>query len=139
MPKLQAAMPPTTVGLYACDGARASACGACVRRAGLARAEKSLGAGRQECPRHVGFEVGHASACRRAAARHLRFGGADPLVRAGRPRPAVSAFHKTPGSRPGGSARGAAPPTDGGRPAKQKLVRPINKIYWRIQATCVHN
>src|SRR5580698_5786836 len=39
----------------------ASACGACVRRAGLARAEKSLGAGRHECPRHVGFEVGHAS------------------------------------------------------------------------------
>jgi hypothetical protein len=35
-------------------GARASACGACVRRAGLARAEKSLGAGRQECLRHVG-------------------------------------------------------------------------------------
>jgi hypothetical protein len=34
-------------------GARASACGACVRRAGLARAEKSLGAGRQECLRHV--------------------------------------------------------------------------------------
>ena len=33
---------------------RASACGACVRRAGLARAEKSLGAGRQECLRHVG-------------------------------------------------------------------------------------
>jgi hypothetical protein len=36
---------------------RASACGAYVRRAGLARAEKSLGAGRHECPRHFGNYV----------------------------------------------------------------------------------
>jgi len=33
-----------------------AASGACVRRAGLARAEKSLGAGRQECLRHVGSQ-----------------------------------------------------------------------------------